>query len=197
MSKQNHGVLNFFFGEHTDYIIRLGPIFAISAIVFFYSIFIGFNLGDQISPESLEGILSNIPDPLESTELEMFIAILFNNVVASFVFMASGLFIGIPPLMFMAFNGFFVGYVSYNAAQIRNITFVIATLLPHGIIEIPTIILCSAMGVGLGYKIVHRILRRDGLQKYAIESIMVFIKRIIPLLVLAAGIETALIYYFV
>ena len=75
--------------------------------------------------------------------------------------------------------------------------FVIATLLPHGIIEIPTIILCSAMGVGLGYKIVHRILRRDGLQKYAIESIMVFIKRIIPLLVLAAGIETALIYYFV
>lgn len=151
----------------------------------------GYSLGDQISPESFEGILSNIPDPRESTSLELFVAILFNNAVASFIFMMSGVLIGIPPLMFMAFNGFFVGYVAFNAAQIQGIGFVLATILPHGIIEIPTIILSSAMGVGFGYKIIHKLLRRNGLQEYAVESLKVFIKRIMPLLILAAGIETA------
>ena len=73
----------------------------------------------------------------------------------------------------------------------------LATILPHGVIEIPTIILCGAMGVGFGYQILHKLMRREGLQKYVVESLMVFIKRIIPLLVLAAGIETALIYFLI
>ena len=154
----------------------------------------GYSLGDQIKAKSFEGVLSNIPDPTESTSIEMFAAILYNNVIASFIFMASGLFAGIPPLMFMAFNGFFVGYVAYNAAQVQGLGFVFATLLPHGIIEIPTIILCASMGVGFGYQLIHKLMRREGLQKYVTESLNVFIKRVIPLLVLAAGTETVLIY---
>lgn len=141
--------------------------------------------------------MSNIPDPTESTSLEMFLAILYNNVFASFIFMLSGVIIGIPPLMFMAFNGFFVGYVSYNAAQVQGIGFVLATILPHGVIEIPIIILCGTMGVGFGYQLLHKLMRREGLRKYVVESVVVFIKRVIPLLVLAAGIETALIYFLV
>ena len=189
--------MDLFFQEHTDYIVRLGPVFALTFLVFMFSIFIGYSLGDQISPISFEGALSNIPDPSESSSFEMFTAIVYNNVLASFIFIVSGFLIGIPPLMFMAFNGLFVGYVSFNAAQVQGLGFVFATILPHGVIEIPAIILCSSMGVGFGYKIIHKLMRRDGLQEYAVESMKVFIKRIIPLLVLAAGIETALIYFLV
>jgi stage II sporulation protein M len=127
----------------------------------------------------------------------MFAAILSNNVVASFLFMASGILGGVPPLMFMAFNGFFIGYISWNAAQVQGLAFVFATILPHGIVEIPTILLSASMGVGLGYSVIHRLLRREGLQKYVTTSLSIFIKRIIPLLVFAAGVETALIYLFV
>lgn len=141
--------------------------------------------------------MSNIPDPTEASNIEMFTAIVYNNVIASFIFMASGILLGIPPLMFMAFNGFFVGYVAFNAAQIQGLGFVFATILPHGVIEIPAIILSSSMGVGLGYQIIHRLRRRDGFRDYVVNSIKVFIKRIIPLLVLAAGIETALIYFLI
>jgi stage II sporulation protein M len=74
---------------------------------------------------------------------------------------------------------------------------VFATILPHGIIEIPTILLSASMGVGLGYSLIHRLMRREGLQKYVSISVRIFILRIIPLLVFAAGIETALIYLFV
>lgn len=157
----------------------------------------GYSLGDQISPQSFEGVLSNIPDPQDSTSLEMFTAILYNNVIASLIFLVSGFFIGIPPLIFMAFNGFFVGYVAYNAAQVQGLGFVFATILPHGVIEIPAINLSATMGIGFGYSVIHRLMRREGLREYMVESIKVFIKRIIPLLVLAAGIETALIYFLI
>ncbi len=183
-----------FFKDNWDYIAKLGPIFALTSLIFIYSIFIGYSIAPDVSPQSFEGVLSNIPDPVDSTSFEMFLAILYNNVFASFLFMLSGVFLGLPPLMFMAFNGFFVGYVSYNAAQIQGIGFVLATILPHGIIEIPAIVLCGTMGVGLGYQLIFKLMRREGLQKYATESLMIFLKRIIPLLVLAAGIETALIY---
>jgi stage II sporulation protein M len=149
-----------------------------------FSIFAGYALGDQTSAQSFEGVLSNIPDPTEASSLEMFMAILYNNVVASFLFVVSGFLVGIPPLMFMAFNGFFIGYISWNAVQTQGVLFVLATILPHGIIEIPSILLSAAMGMGLGFKIIHGLMRRGG-------------RRVVPLLVFAAGIETALIYLFV
>jgi stage II sporulation protein M len=189
--------LKIFFQEQWEYVSKLGPIFALTFLIFMYSIFMGYSLGNQISPQSFEGVLSNIPNPTETSSFGMFTAILYNNVVASFIFVASGLFIGIPPLMFMAFNGFFVGYIAYNAAQVQGLAFVFATILPHGVIEIPAIILCASMGIGFGYQLIHKLMRRDGLQQYVTDSLNTFIKRIIPLLVLAAGIETALIYFLV
>jgi stage II sporulation protein M len=197
LSKQRTRLLEIFFQEHTDFILRIGPIFILTFFVFIFSIIMGYKLGNQISPMSFEGVLSNIPDPYESTSIEMFAAIVYNNVLASFIFLISGLFIGIPPLMFIAFNGLFVGYIAYNAAQIQGLGFVFATILPHGVLEIPAIILCAAMGVGFGYEIIHKIFRREGLQEYVIESMRIFIKRIIPILALAAGIETALIYLLI
>jgi stage II sporulation protein M len=99
--------------------------------------------------------------------------------------------------MFMAFNGFFIGYISWNVAQVQGLAFVIATILPHGVVEIPTILLSASMGVGLGYSVIHRLLKRKGLTRYVKDSLTIFVMRVIPLLVLAAGIETALIYFFV
>lgn len=127
----------------------------------------------------------------------MFTAILSNNVMASFLFVLSGFLVGIPPLIFMAFNGFFIGYISWNAAQAQGLLFVFATILPHGIVEIPTILLCAAMGMGLGFEIINSLFKRGKIVKYGRQTVSVFIKRIVPLLVFAAGIETALIYFFI
>lgn len=197
MSDKRKGVLSSFFQGKNDYMDKLVPIFVLSSLVFLFSIFIGYALGGETSAQSFEGVLSNIPDPTESSSIEMFAAILSNNIVATSLFVVSGLLGGVPPLMFMAFNGFFIGYISWNVAQVQGLVFVFATILPHGIIEIPTILLSASMGVGLGYTLIHRLMRREGLQKYVMTSLSIFVTRIIPLLVFAAGIETALIYFFV
>lgn len=197
MSDKRKGVLSSFFQGKDDYMDKLVPIFVLSSLVFLFSVFIGYALGGETSAQSFEGVLSNIPDPTESSSIEMFAAILSNNIVATSLFVVSGLLGGVPPLMFMAFNGFFIGYISWNVAQVQGLVFVFATILPHGIIEIPTILLSASMGVGLGYTLIHRLMRREGLQKYVMTSLSIFVTRIIPLLVFAAGIETALIYFFV
>lgn len=194
---KKRGLVGVFFADNEDYMNKIVPLIAVSTIVFVFSIFAGYSLGDQTSAQSFEGVLSNIPDPTESSSLEMFTAILSNNVMASSIFVVSGFIAGIPPLMFMAFNGFFIGYIAWNAAQAQGILFVFATILPHGVIEIPTILLCSSMGIGLGFQTIHSLLRRGELGKFSRETATLFIKRIVPLLVFAAGVETALIYLFV
>ncbi|MBT3284503.1 hypothetical protein HN807_12915 [Candidatus Bathyarchaeota archaeon] len=197
MSDKRKGIVSFFFQGMEDYLAKLVPVLVLSSLVFVFSIFIGYALGGETSAQSFEGVLSNIPDPTESTSIQMFAAILSNNVVASFLFLASGILGGVPPLLFIAFNGFFIGYISWNVAQVQGLTFVIATILPHGVVEIPAILLSASMGVGLGYSVIHRLLKRKGLTRYVKDSLTIFVMRIIPLLVLAAGIETVLIYFFV
>lgn len=186
-------VMGVLFGAHVEYVKTLAPVFALSMFLFIFSTFMGYSMGEDIPASVFEGVLGNIPDPTEATLIEMFIAILSNNVLASFIFLASGIVVGVPPLLFIIVNGFFVGWVSYSAAAELGLGYVISTLLPHGIIEIPAITLCAAMGVGLGYQIINRIRRIGGLQGYVQESLSLFVRRIVPLLIVAAVIETALI----
>ncbi|HEX9915730.1 MAG TPA: stage II sporulation protein M [Candidatus Bathyarchaeia archaeon] len=196
LSDKPSGVLGLLFGAQKDYVKALGPIFALSLFLFTFSTFVGYSMGDEIPASVFEGVLSNIPDPSEATDLELFSAILTNNVIACFIFLASGVLVGIPPLLFLALNGFFVGWVSYSAASELGLGFVLMTLLPHGVIEIPAITLSVAMGVGLGYQIINKLRRREGLQRYVVDSLNVFITRIVPMLIVAAIIETGLIIFF-
>ncbi len=185
------------FGAQTEYVKSLAPVFALSMFLFIFSTFMGYSMGEDIPATVFEGVLSNIPDPTESTSMEMFIAILSNNMLASFIFLASGIVLGIPPLLFIIVNGFFVGWVSYSVAAELGLGYVVSSLLPHGIIEIPAITLCAAMGVGLGYQIINRVRKIDGLQRYVQESLSLFVRRIVPLLIVAAIIETGLIAVYV
>jgi stage II sporulation protein M len=183
-------------GNQRQFLQDLSPIFALTVFLFVFSTFMGFSMGEQISPDIFEDLFSNIPDPTQSTVIEMFIAILLNNTVASFLFLISGVLIGLPPLLFIIMNGFIVGWISYNAAKEIGLAFVLLTLLPHGLIEIPAISLSASMGVGIGYKIINKLRKQNGVTAYIKESMRLFIFKIIPLLILAAGIETGLIAVF-
>lgn len=188
--------MGFLFGYQADHVRALGPIFALSLFLFIFSMFMGYAMGDEIPASVFEGVLSDLPDPAEASDIELFSAILTNNVMAGFIFVASGVLVGVPSLLSLIFNGFYVGWVAYSAASELGIGFVLMTILPHGVIEIPVITLCTAMGVGLGYQIVNKLRRREGLQRYVTDTLNVFITRIVPLLILAAAIETGLIIFY-
>lgn len=186
-------VIRFIFGAQADFVKRIMPLFLLNLLMFSFSIFIGFYLGDNVNPNVFEGVLSNIPDPSETDFLGLLSAISINNITASLLFIVSGLLVGFPPLLFIAFNGFFIGWIAYSISREMGLWFVAATILPHGIIEIPTITFSAAMGMGLGYQLIHQLRKKGGIKEYLLDSANLFIKRIVPFLLVAAIIETYLI----
>jgi len=114
--------------------------------------------------------------------------------------MVSGVFFSIPSLFFTVLNGFFIGWFSHSVGLEQGLLFTAAALLPHGVIEIPTILLSSAAGMGLGYQLVNRLRGRGSIRAELGKSLRLFIWRIAPLLLLAAIVEvtvTPLVIYLV
>ena len=139
--------------------------------------------------DSLEPILSLSP-------WKMFFVILLNNTAKSFAILLSGILFGIVPLVAVATNGYVLG-VAYLFAS-GEVGYVLAakTVLPHGVLEIPAVILAAAYGLWFGVTFAKRIRRRNmvGFGDQVIHGIRMFFKIAFPLFILAALIETFLIY---
>jgi stage II sporulation protein M len=84
-------------------------------------------------------------------------AILFlNNAFATLQVILLGLLLGIPPLFSSIANGAILGTVAFQLTQqgIRPLPFLLAGILPHGILELPAFLLSVALGLKLGYHVV-------------------------------------------
>jgi stage II sporulation protein M len=132
------------------------PLFALSLIMFSISTIFGFYLGDNVNPVVFEGVISSFPDPGETNFIGLVSFFAINNITASLLFIISGLVLGIPPLLLIALNGFFIGWSVYTYAKDFGLWLVAALILPHGVIEIPAITFSAAMGMGLGYQLIHQ-----------------------------------------
>ncbi|MEE8354875.1 MAG: stage II sporulation protein M [Candidatus Bathyarchaeia archaeon] len=159
---------------------------------FAFSMFAGYYLGDTISMEILEEVMGGLPD-LEGFDLfQIFLFIVFNNVTKSFFWMLLGVLGGLPPMFFAVLNGFFIGHFSYNVALDYSLGFIAAALIPHGVIEISTILLSSAAGMSLGYALINRLRGHGGLRAELGKALLLYFTKILPLLILAAVLEVTL-----
>jgi stage II sporulation protein M len=94
-------------------------------------------------------------------------------------------------------NGFLLGNFTYAFALENSLAFTVTALTPHGIVEIPTILLSSAAGMWLGYQLINRLRGRGSLRAEFVLALRLFVTRIIPLLLLSAIIEVTLTPYIV
>ncbi|MCJ8015038.1 stage II sporulation protein M [Paenibacillus sp. KQZ6P-2] len=81
-----------------------------------------------------------------------FVFIFFNNSIKAVTMIFLGLLIGVLPILFLLVNGMAVGFLVHNSMEQGNSLFdlVVKGLLPHGIIEIPAIIIACAFGLQMG-----------------------------------------------
>jgi len=190
-------ILRTLFKDNAEYVWSLRPLFIICLILFFFSTVASFYLGDNISdelPEEFQGLLQFIEDlslPF------LFLFIVFNNIVNSFVWMVLGVALGVPPLYFIVRNGFLIGRVIYSTSLEAGLPLTVALLLPHGIIEIPSILLSAAAGMSLGYQLINRFGGMGSLRAELGRALHLFIWKIAPLLFIAAVIEVLLIGAFI
>lgn len=93
-------------------------------------------------------------DESSNPRLLMFVVIFLNNAIKSVFVIFAGAFFGVFPIFFLVLNGLILGYViqlaSVGMAQMTVWEMIFKTLLPHGILEIPALIIAGAYGLRLG-----------------------------------------------
>ncbi|UCD45724.1 MAG: stage II sporulation protein M [Candidatus Bathyarchaeota archaeon] len=190
------GFLGYLFGSQAEYVKGLAPLFILCAIIFISSMVFGYSSGTTLGLEALEEKLEFLPD-MEGQSfvvvlLTFFVYIFFNNAVIGFMFMLLGLVFGVPPLLFLALNGYMIGGVVSNLISEMGVAYTVAGLLPHGVLEISTIILSSASGMSLGYSVMWRLRGRSGIRSELGRAVRLYMTRIVPFLLLAASIEVTI-----
>ncbi|MEW9702601.1 stage II sporulation protein M [Paenibacillus sp. SI8] len=136
------------FGEMKHYFIAV-------VIVFGVSFYLGWGNSDHFShflDTQLQGMksLSQSLSSQNNPQLWFFIVIFLNNAIKSVLIMFLGLLLGILPLFMLVANGMILGYVLSLQTHESTLLIVLKGILPHGIIEIPVILLACAYGLKLG-----------------------------------------------
>jgi stage II sporulation protein M len=171
------------------YVVSLTALFFVAFLLGFFAPIPG--------KMDLFGILKNAFEPiLTLSPWKMFVVILLYNSAESFAVLLSGILFGVIPLIAVATNGYLLG-ATYMFAS-RSVGYVKAAkeVLPHGVFEILAVLISAAYGLWLGVTFVKQIRRRDmaGFGDQVIHAIRMFFKIAFPLFILAAFIETFLIY---
>jgi stage II sporulation protein M len=121
-------------------------------------------------------------------------AIFLNNAIKSLLVMAGGVVFGLFPVIFLLANGAALGIVLSASVRSRGLLPALLAILPHGIFELPAILLASSMGLLLGGFAIKRLFRRANisLRNELVLAMSFFTRIVLPLLVVAAVVEAFL-----
>ncbi len=177
------------------YIALLRPYLLIIIILFVVSVLAGYMTG-YFNPEIAEQMMGQFEESYDwiadESPLVIMLFIFANNTINSFIAMLLGVVFGLWPILFILINGFFIGIVVFDTTREISIFIILAALIPHGIIELPMIFISAAIGLRLGYLTFLKISKqmKISIKQELFQAVRFFIKLIVPLLFIAAFIET-------
>lgn len=178
-----------------DDLVRSRRFIGISFALFFAGIIIGgSNPAFRSFLESQLVALQGLVDVVENAEnetLAMITIIFFNNAIKSILIIFLGAFFGLLPIFFLVINGMVIGYLLERVAEtpgaISVFELVVKGLLPHGIIEIPAIIVACAYGLRFGalvFRLLGSLLFARSKLNAVGQEITLFMTRVVPVIVL-------------
>jgi stage II sporulation protein M len=116
--------------------------------------------------------------------------IFINNGIKALGVIFLGILLGVPPLLFIGLNGYIFGGIGSVLVSVKGWRYVIASIVPHGVIEMPMILLATALGFTVGMESLKWLLRRDSRVKLQLsDCLKVYLRWILPGLAAAAAIE--------
>jgi len=171
--------------------IKFQLIFVI-CLFFLVALIVYSGIQSQELNDALWGYLKKIASQFEGKSLiETILMIFSNNLAVSFLGLISGIFFCIIPIIIILSNAYAIGFVAQKSIDVAGIA-VLWKLLPHGIFELPAVFISLALGIKLG-SFVFAVNPWKILKEYFAKSMKVFFYIIIPLLAVAAIIESSLI----
>lgn len=160
---------------------------------------------EKLLVQQLEG-LSEISGTLSESsnpQWSFFVFIFLNNSIKSVFIIFLGALFGILPAIFLLINGAVIGYLIHiSSLQGRDLfELIVKGLLPHGIIEIPAIIIACAFGLHFGGKVLSSIFSSSARKENRSVSWSFFMRQtltaslwIVILLFVAAIIESTITF---
>jgi stage II sporulation protein M len=101
-----------------------------------------------------------------------------------------GLFFGIGPIIFLFINGFVLGNLIAFASTKVSIIKIGLAIVPHGIFEIPAVIIATSYGLWWGVKNYRKFRYKDSFKENFALPMKRYINVVIPLLLIGAFVET-------
>lgn len=166
--------------------------FVLATGIFFATLVVGTLVGQNL----VEGLLSELGavlGPLTSTgnlSLLLLLVIFINNAIKALGIIFLGTLLGLPPILFIGLNGFILGGLGSALETVNGWRYAVASFVPHGVIEIPVILLATALGLTIGMESVRWVVRENSQVRLQLSNgLKVYVKWILPGLAVAAIME--------
>jgi stage II sporulation protein M len=125
--------------------------------LFFLGVLFG-SVAAFIYPELMTSILEAFAERFgdnPSLDANLASQIFLQNITVALMAWLGGILLGILPMLIVLVNGVILGYVitfviRASTSVGHDVLFLIAGLLPHGILELPAFLLASVLGLSLG-----------------------------------------------
>jgi stage II sporulation protein M len=180
--------------ERRAYLARLIPYLGASLALFFLGLGGGVAVVYQI-PDLADRFADNIATFVKGftgmPHWQLAAAIFLNNSVKTLIALLLGALFGVVPVIFLFANGAALGVVFSLSIRTRGLWTSLASIAPHGVIELPAVFLGMSIGLMLGAQTLARIRRRcpTPIRTEIGLALRYFCTVIAPLLMLAALIE--------
>jgi stage II sporulation protein M len=147
--------------------------------------FLTIDSGFSDSLRSFTQIFTGLPRPLLAA------AIFLNNATKTLLVLVLGIIGGVLPICFLLLNGYALGFVLYFSVQSKGLGPSLLAIVPHGVFELPAVLLGASIGILLGTRATGRLFGKfeTTLRNDVGRGLSFFWSIILPLLLFAALME--------
>ena len=164
--------------------------FFFAAVVFVTSLALGMSVSPDVSAEALEEVGEFLGSLGGLSSLGLFLIIFLNNAVKALGVVIFGIFFGLVPLFFILFNGFILGVLVSALESEAGYGLIAASLVPHGVVEVPILLLATALGLAVGWQSLRWFAGRESaVRSWLGQGLRTYFRWVMPGLLLAAAIE--------
>lgn len=184
--------------EYTAYFRSIRRFTLFTSLLFFLAGVLGYQFA-YLFPGAIEGAEAEMEKIGESLlavgPVTLFLIIFINNTFKAYVMLFLGILGGIIPALFVFVNGFALGFIAFIFLQGFTFFDLLTSLIPHGIIEIPALIISAAMGMDLGKKYIHCLRTNTHFTAHIQKTSRIYWRFLMPTFFVAALVEAFITKY--
>ncbi len=179
--------------DYKKYLRSLKPFIIFAFSFFIISVLEGYFFAKNY-PEKAREIISRFSEMFspvfDVSSFSLAVIIFVNNSFSLLLSIILGFFFGLVPLLSLFSNGMLLGVFAVIWQERLSLDSFFVGVLPHGLIEIPVLVIGAAIGLKIGFIFLSRLIKKEGeVKKEILSGFIFFGKFLIPLLLLAAFIE--------